>query len=219
MQPTVLFDLDGTLLDSEPDFTSILNEMLADRGMGVSSSVMRQTVSSGARAMVSLAYGIDDTHSEFEACVGNFLDRYESAIPETKACLFDGIAELLGTLEEKAFPWAIMTNKSSRFTLPLIARFPEFENAAAVICADQVPAGKPAPDGLIQACHACGCTVEQALYVGDHPRDIEAAINAGMPGIAVTWGYLPASPPIHEWHASAIMHTPEELLRYITASH
>ena len=212
MKKTVLFDLDGTLLHSEPDFTSILNDMLRDQGRTVSHSQMRQTVSNGARAMVQLASGLDESHPDFPRWLEDFLDRYDSRIPSTGATLFQGIASMLTTLEQEGYIWGIVTNKSSRFTIPLLQQFNEFSNATTTVCADQVKIAKPDPEGLILACSRCNTEVGNAIYVGDHPRDIEAAINAGMPGIAVTWGYLPASPPVKDWHASAVIHQPEDLL-------
>lgn len=212
MKRTVLFDLDGTLLDSEPDFTHILNAMLQATGRQVSATEMRLVVSSGAGAMIAFACGIDSKHPHYSSAVANFLDRYEALLPQTRATLFSGIDEMLASLRSGGYDWGIMTNKSSRFATPLLRSFPELADALTVICADQVSKGKPDPEGLIRACGECGIDPGQAVYVGDHPRDIEAARNAGMPGIAVSWGYLPSSPPITDWHADCIVTHPSQLI-------
>jgi phosphoglycolate phosphatase len=209
---TVLFDLDGTLLDSEPDFTHIMNRMLEKHGKAVSTGQMRKTVSAGARAMVCLGYGINDQHDDFAECLKRFLDEYEILIPNTTACLYPGIESMLDNLQKAGLSWGIVTNKSSRFTLPLLKQFPPLAAAKAVICADHVKIAKPDPEGLLMACVQCQSTASDCVYVGDHPRDIEAARNAGMPGIAASWGYLPETPPIEKWHANRIIHTAEDLL-------
>lgn len=214
MISTVLFDLDGTLLDSEPDFTYILNDMLSVSGRHVSESEMRKTVSSGARAMVSLAYGLPADHSEFPAHLELFLDRYEACIPETRATLFNGIDSLITSIFERGMNWGIVTNKSSRFTLPLLKQFSALGSTDIVVCADHVSEAKPHPEGLLKACQQGNCSVAQAIYIGDHPRDIEAAKNAGMRSVAVSWGYLPENPPVTQWQADAIVDNCDELVDY-----
>lgn len=201
----VLFDLDGTLLDTEPDFTFILNQMLAaEKRRPVSASHVRRTVSSGGRALVSMAFGITEEHSEFEGLLERFLDKYEEQIQVSRCSVFPGVEELLNRLDDEGVHWSIVTNKISRFTLPLLGSIPALKDCPTVVCRDQVAAGKPAPDALLRACELSGINPQRPVYVGDHPRDMEAAHKARMGSVAVAWGFLPDGEPIEHWGADYI---------------
>jgi phosphoglycolate phosphatase len=165
--------------------------------------------------MVSLAYGLSPDHESFDGYLTRFLDFYEARIPETRAGLYDGVEELLTHLEECGMNWGIVTNKSSRFTLPLLKQFPVLNTTEIVVCADHVTLPKPDPEGLIKACDLGQCQTSEAVYVGDHPRDIEAARNAGMKSVAVSWGYLPESPPLSHWQADSIAEHCDALLNIL----
>ena len=179
MLKAVFFDLDGTLLDSEPDFTYILNKMLRDSGKNpVTQEQMQKTVSSGARAMVKLAFAYEDDHPEFQQTLGDFLDCYAEQINYSKARLYNGVDKIIQQLKEQRLIWGIVTNKSSQFTYPLLNKFPILNNCPVVVCSDHVVVAKPDPEGLIMACQQIGCSSHEAVYIGDHPRDIEAGKNA-----------------------------------------
>lgn len=213
MTKTVLFDLDGTLLDTERDFTQILNNQLALYGRPpVSPLQVRNTVSSGARALVKLGHGIDESNPGFAACLEELLNRYQIRIHQTECVLFPGIANLLRALDHIGSPWGIVTNKPSRFTLPLIEKFPALQKSAVVICADQLRASKPDPEGILLACEKLGSEPGNVLYVGDHPKDVQAARAAGARSIAVRWGYIPDDQPIDAWQADVIINHPDEIL-------
>jgi phosphoglycolate phosphatase len=216
LRQAVLFDLDGTLLDTEPDFTLILNEMLLQHGQPpVAATLVRKLVSAGATAMVRHGFKVLESDSRLAELLTQFLDIYATRIPATSACLYKDIDLLLATLNERGVPWGIMTNKSRRFSVPLLARFESFATCGTLVCPDDVGKGKPDPAGLLLACQQLSVTPSNAIYVGDHPRDIEAANNAGMPGIAVSWGYLPDGDPITQWQASAVANSPRELLEFL----
>ena len=216
MTSTVLFDLDGTLLDTEMDFTPILNELLLQHGkLAVHSEFIRKHVSNGARAMICAGFGIDETHEKHPSLLQQMLSTYEERIHQSKAELFKGIASLIRSLEDKSIIWGIVTNKPGRFTHPLLKYFPELKNSAIVVCADDLENSKPDPEGILLACKQLGVSPEKVFYVGDHPKDVEAASRAGAKSIAVRWGYLPEEPAIENWHADAIVSTPQEILDFL----
>jgi phosphoglycolate phosphatase len=217
LSQAVLFDLDGTLLDTEPDFTFILNELLLHHGRpAITAELVRKLVSAGARTIVHHGFAMDETDVRLPDLLAEFLERYADQIPVTRAGLYANVDLLLATLNEQGVPWGIMTNKSRRFSVPLLARFESFATCACLVCPDDVGKGKPDPAGLLLACEQLGKDPANVIYVGDHPRDIEAANNAGMPGIAVSWGYLPENSPIAQWQAKAIVNSPLELLQFLS---
>lgn len=213
----VLFDLDGTLLDTEPDFTLILNDMLAEHGRAnVTGALVRKFVSAGAMSVVRQGFDLLDNDPLVPPLLQDFLERYTLQIPNTKAGLFTDIDLVLSTLHDLGIPWGIMTNKARRFSEPLLTRFESFATCATLVCPDDVGKGKPDPAGLLLACSQMNLPPQDVLYVGDHPRDIEAARNAGMPGVAIEWGYLPDDIHISEWGAHFIADTPQALLKHLT---
>jgi N-acetyl-D-muramate 6-phosphate phosphatase len=217
MNKAVLFDLDGTLLDTERDFTQILNNQLTSSGLPPKSHLeVRNTVSSGARALVMLGFGIDEDHPQFPVYLDELLERYLIRIPQTESVLFPGIANLLGALDKDASPWGIVTNKPSRFALPLVKKFSALQNSAVVICSDQLSNSKPDPEGILLACEKMQCDPAQVIYVGDHPKDVQAASAAGAMSIGVRWGYIPEDQPIETWNADLIINHPDDILDYLS---
>lgn len=209
----VLFDLDGTLLDTEPDFTRILNDMLAKHGREpVAGALVRKFVSAGALSVVRQGFKISESDPLGAELLKDFLERYLLLIPQTQAGLFTDIDLVLATLHENGMPWGIMTNKARRFSEALLPRFESFATCATLVCPDDVGKGKPDPAGLLRACQEIGLPPVEVVYVGDHPRDIEAAKNAGMPGVAIEWGYLPDDIHISQWGADHVVSTPRALL-------
>ncbi|MEX2367643.1 MAG: HAD family hydrolase [Pseudohongiellaceae bacterium] len=209
---TVLFDLDGTLLDTEPDFTIILNRLLASRGhKPVSAARVRQTVSSGARALVSMGFGISEQDRNFSAYLEQLLDMYDEQIQVTRCRLFPEIERLLNSISSATMQWGIVTNKPSRFTLPLLEKVPALKDCPVVICRDQVARPKPSPDSLLLACEKAATKTSEAVYVGDHPRDVEAGKRAGMRTIAAAWGYLPEGEPIERWQADHVVRAAQDM--------
>ncbi len=216
MIQAVLFDLDGTLLDTEPDFTLVLNAMLTKHGRAnVAGTLVRKFVSAGAMSVVRQGFDLKDNDPLMEELLKDFLERYLVQISQTKAALFKDIERVLTTLEDNGMPWGIMTNKARRFSEPLLTRFESFANCATLVCPDDVGKGKPDPAGLLLACSQLKLPPRDVLYVGDHPRDIEAAKNAGMPGVAIEWGYLPDDIHISKWGAHFIAKTPQALLKHL----
>lgn len=216
MLAAVIFDLDGTLLDTEADFTLLLNQLLLRHNRPtLTSATVRSMVSSGASTIVKQGFGLQDDDESLKPLLDEFLLMYEQHIPHTQASLFEDIDMLIASLHSAGTPWAIMTNKSRRFSAPLLTHFETFSTCAALVCPDDVGVAKPDPKGILSICQQLGLTPEQTVYVGDHPRDIDAAHNAGMASIAVRWGYLPPEPDIKHWGASFIADTPLLLADYL----
>ncbi|MDI4631832.1 phosphoglycolate phosphatase [Pelomonas sp. V22] len=213
----VLFDLDGTLVDSAPDLAGATNEMLLARGLpALPVDYLRPMVGAGARGMMGLAFQCTPQDPRFEALKAEFFDRYElRLLQQTQA--FAGVPELLDALEADGLAWGIVTNKSERFALPLTAGLGLAVRAAAVIGGDTTPHTKPHPAPLLEAARRAGVAPEHCIYVGDDHRDILAGRAAGMQTVAVSWGYLGQGEAIEDWGADLIAHTPAELLRWLRA--
>lgn len=220
MTSAIIFDLDGTLLDTEPDFTLLLNQLLQRHDLpGLGQAAVRSTVSSGARALVKLGFTLHDDDPLLQSLLEEFLELYAQQIPRTQSSLFEDIDMLIASLHAEGLPWGIMTNKARRFSEPLLQQFESFATCGSLVCPDDVNAGKPDPAGILRVCSELQVPAAEAIYVGDHPRDIEAARNAGMPGIAVRWGYLPEGSPIERWGADHIANSARELAAYIRTQH
>ncbi|OEY65023.1 phosphoglycolate phosphatase [Marinobacter sp. X15-166B] len=212
---TVLFDLDGTLIDTAPDFIRCLNQMRTDLGMAaLPAEQVRRSVSNGARAMVEVGFGLLPGDPDYESRHAQFLDLYEQNLAaETR--LFPGIERALEWLEAQAIPWGIVTNKPERFTTPLLAALQLSERCAAVICPDHVEHRKPHPESLLLACKQLGANPADGIYVGDHLRDIEAGRNAGMTTVAVRYGYIENPEDIDLWQADHTVETVSELVKLL----
>jgi N-acetyl-D-muramate 6-phosphate phosphatase len=197
----VLFDLDGTLLDTAPDFATVVNLLLAENGRGpLAYAEIRRTVSHGARALVRLAFGIAEDDARFESLRLRLLALYEAHLLVDTAP-FPGIPELLRVLAGRRVRWGVVTNKPSYLAEPLLARARLDPPADVLVCPDHVRRTKPDPEPLLLACERLGCAAAEAVYIGDHARDIEAGRNAGMRTIAATYGYLEPDEPVEEWQA------------------
>lgn len=207
----VFFDLDGTLIDTAPDFYTVLNATLQEAGRDlVSYNAVREQVSNGARAMIGLGFGLQPGDADFDLWLNRFLDRYEQHLA-VDTVLFPGMAEVLERLEHAAIPWGIVTNKPSRFTLPLLEGLGLQARVGPVICPDHVTRRKPDPEGLLMAARATGRDVTRCIYVGDHERDIAAGRNAGMTTIGVLFGYIDADENPADWRADFYVEHAEEL--------
>ncbi|MBV1872560.1 MAG: HAD-IA family hydrolase [Gammaproteobacteria bacterium] len=197
----VLFDLDGTLLDTAPDFILALNALRVEYELSpLPDAPIRNTVSDGARALVSLAFGLSEGEGDFDIYREKLLSNYEQHLGN-KSCLFPGMEALLKKLEKKKIPWGIVTNKPSRFTIPLLEALSLNHRCSVLVCADQVSKPKPHPEPLLKACKFIDVAPENSVYIGDHQRDIEAGHNAGMTTIAALFGYIPTTEDPSSWNA------------------
>ncbi|MBL8517883.1 MAG: phosphoglycolate phosphatase [Betaproteobacteria bacterium] len=201
----VLFDLDGTLLDTAPDMARALNAMRSRRGMPpLPVANIRTHVGSGARGMLLVGFGLKPEDADFPALRTEFLDHYEQDV-YAETVLFPGMPDLLARLDQANVSWGIVTNKASRFTLPLLDAMGLREHAACVVCGDTTPHAKPHPEPLLHACRELDVTPASALYVGDDLRDVQAARAANIRVLAAAWGYLGTGDPPEDWQADAVI--------------
>lgn len=206
----VLFDLDGTLLDSAPDMLAAANAMRARRGAGpMVLAELRPHVSKGARAMISAAFpGLDEATRE--AWVPEFLESYQAELGR-HCSAFDGIERLLSTLEGAGRPWGIVTNKPEFLAIPLLPMLGWQERCAVLVGGDTLSVRKPDPAPLLHAAQALGIEPGRIAYVGDDERDIVAARGAGMPSVVALWGYrLGTDDPI-AWQGDVLVEEPADL--------
>ena len=214
----VLFDLDGTLIDSAPDLGAAVDQMRTDRGLpSLPMSVYRPMAGAGARGMLGVAFDMTPDHPEFAAMREEFFGNYERRMTRlTRA--FDGIPEMLEAIVRRRFAWGVVTNKSMRFAGPLTRQMPLFSTAGTVVGGDSTPHAKPHPAPLLEAARQLGLAPAQCLYVGDDERDIVAGRAAGMPTVAATYGYLGSRSDVSAWGADACIEAPLALLPLLRAT-
>ncbi len=211
----VLFDLDGTLVDSAPDLAAAANTLRHAHGLGpLPYEQLRPMVGSGARGMVGVAFGVVPGDSRFEDLKARFLDNYASCLLQRTA-LFEHMQGLLAALEAAPLPWGIVTNKAARFTAPLVAGLGLAERAATIISGDTTAHAKPHPQPLLEAARRLGVAPGHCLYVGDDLRDMQAGRAAGMSVAAATWGYLGQGEAVHDWPADTWVASGHELLTWL----
>lgn len=207
----VLFDLDGTLFDTAPDFIVVLNQLREQEQLPpLPDATIRSVVSNGARALVTLGFGKDESDPAFEGLRQRLLDLYLAHLAE-KTVPFPGIESLLDRLAAEDIAWGIVTNKPEAYTVPLMQAFTRLPAPGAVICPDHVSKRKPDPEAVLLACSQIGCEPLEAVYVGDHERDIAAGRNAGMPTIACRYGYIDEGDDPANWGADHLVDSAEEI--------
>lgn len=211
----VLFDLDGTLIDSAPDLGAAVNRMRVKRGMpSLPLQRYRPMAGAGARGMLSVAFGLTPEHAQFAEFKEEFFLNYERCLTE-RTYAFDGVQVLIARLQHKGLRWGVVTNKSTRFTEPLTRAMPLFASAAVVISGDTTPHAKPHPEPLFEAARRIGVAPGRCLYVGDDERDIVAGLAAGMGTVAATYGYLGSKADTRAWGAHASIEDPLALLQLL----
>jgi 2-phosphoglycolate phosphatase len=211
----VLFDLDGTLIDSAPDLAGTGNDMRAARGLApLPYEAFRPMVGAGARGMLGVALQVTPAEVDFLALRDEFLSRYEARMTHNTH-VFEAMWPVIEALQSNAMPWAIVTNKAERFTLPLVKALGLDELAAAVVGGDTTPHSKPHPAPLLEAARRIDVAPEHCVYVGDDLRDVQAGHAAGMVTVAVGWGYLGQGDPITAWGADHVIERPAELLNLL----
>jgi phosphoglycolate phosphatase len=210
----VLFDLDGTLIDSAPDLGAAADKMRTDRGLpSLPSERYRPMAGAGARGMLGEAFGMAPDHPDFPVMREEFYTNYEACMARTQP--FDGVARLLERIVHERFAWGVVTNKPSRFTEPLTRGVALFATAGAVISGDTTPHAKPHPAPLLEAAARLGVAPGDCIYVGDDERDIQAGHAAGMRTVAALYGYLGRKQDANAWGAHAAINSPLELLQLL----
>ena len=208
----VLFDLDGTLADTTPDLAGALNRVRAEEGLpALPASATRPVTSQGVRGLLRVGFAISPEDAGYAVLSTRLLEHYASEIC-VETTLFDEIPALLDELDKRGLSWGIVTNKHSRFTIPLVSALGLSQRAACVVSGDTAARPKPAPDPLLHASRTAGVAPARAIYVGDDIRDIEAGRAAGMRTYVAAWGYLGEGGNPSEWRADAILSHPRQLL-------
>jgi phosphoglycolate phosphatase len=211
----LLFDLDGTLVDSAPDLAGAGNDMRVARGLAPHPlSHYRPMVGSGARGMVARAFGVGPDDLGYDALRDEFLQRYQDRLTQ-ESQVFPSVMPMLAALNRHAIPWGIVTNKATRYSEPLVAALSGLERAATLVCGDTTPHAKPHPAPLLEAARRMGLSPRDCAYVGDDLRDVVAGRAANMASVAVGWGYLGDAAPIEAWGADHCIQAPDELLKLL----
>jgi len=214
----VLFDLDGTLIDSAPDLGAAADQMRTKRGLpSLPLESYRPMAGAGARGMLGIAFGMTPEHPDFMAYREEFFANYENAMTE-RTVIFDGVPDMIAAIVQAGLPWGVVTNKSSRFTDPLTAAMPLFATAGAIVSGDTTPHAKPHPEPLFEAARRLGVDPARCVYVGDDERDIVAGLAARMGTVAATYGYLGQQTDVSRWNAHLHIDAPPSLLKYLRST-
>jgi phosphoglycolate phosphatase len=211
----VLFDLDGTLIDSAPDLGAAVDKMRMDRGLpSFPLEHYRHMAGAGARGMIGIAFGVTPEHADFDAMKEEFFVNYENCMTE-RTRIFEGVGDMIATLVAQGLHWGVVTNKSSRFTDPLTSAMPLFSTAGAIVSGNTTPHAKPHPEPLFEAARRLSVDPARCVYVGDDERDIVAGLAAGMGTVAATYGYLGQQTDISRWNAHLHIDSPMDLLKFL----
>lgn len=214
----VIFDLDGTLVDTADEFVPVVQTLRAEHGREpMEPARIRASVSNGARALVSLGLDMQEDAPQFERNRLRLLELY-SEVLGTIATPYPGIIALLECLQEQGIAWGISTNKPRAYTAPLLEKLNIQPPPGSVVCPDDVSNRKPHPESLYRNCHDLDCAPREAIYVGDHLRDIEAGRAAGMYTIAASYGYIEPGDDPQRWGANAQAKRSNDLLELILGS-
>ena len=211
----VLFDLDGTLIDSAPDLGAAADMLRVARGMSsLPLDAYRHMAGAGARGMLKVGFGMTPEHPDFPALREEFFDNYEARIHEN-TFQFDGVQQLVEALVARSMPWGVVTNKATRFTSLIVQRMLLFATAGAVVSGDTTPHSKPHPEPLLEAARRIQIDPAQCIYVGDDERDIVGGKAAGMLTVAAAYGYLGDGANPRDWGADFLIESPLELLKLL----
>jgi phosphoglycolate phosphatase len=213
----VLFDLDGTLLDTAPDFTTSINQLLErHQRPTLTENDIRASITHGSAGLVSQAFFCPENDANFETLRAEFLDIYFVHLAQ-KTCLFPGLANLLEALGQRNIPWGIVTNKPRRFTQAILERLDLQPAPQSVVCPDDVTHNKPHPEPVLLACKQLGVATCDSVFIGDHLRDIESGRNAGTATIAAAFGYIDTDERPQDWAADYLVDDSRQLFDLIFA--
>lgn len=214
----VLFDLDGTLVDTAPDLIACLNKAFAVYGLAaVVSESVKPFISFGAEAMINEALK-DSTKKELQPQIlATMHDLYQENIAE-HTVFFEGMAETLNVIERQGLKWGVVTNKRERFTLPLMKALNLEGRAACIVSGDTTAYGKPHPEPMLAACRQAGVNPSECVFVGDAEHDISAGKNVQMKTLAALYGYLNPEDSPETWGADALMESPQQITHWIAST-
>ncbi len=211
----VLFDLDGTLVDTAQDLAAALNRCRTLRGLEPTPVLeLRPWTSHGARGLIRHAFGLEPSDAGYAPLRAEFLDHYEQALC-VHSRLYDGVEQTLAALESRGCLWGVVTNKPARFTEPLLHALGLRERASCVVSGDTATRPKPDAAPILFALDACRIDAPGCVYVGDDLRDVQAGRAAGVRTLAAAYGYLGGDDDVHAWGADGVIDRPQELLHWI----
>ncbi len=207
----VVFDLDGTLLDTAPEFIEVVHQLRDEHQLPrLPAELIRSYVSNGSRALVTLTLGLEPGESGFEEKRLRLLDIY-GGILGSATLIYEGIESLLKELVDAGMTWGISTNKPLAYAQPLLDKIALQPPFASLVCPDHVSQPKPHPEPLLLNCQHLRCPPNQVIYVGDHMRDIDAGRAAGMTTVAAAYGYIEADQDPYQWGADAVVEHSQQL--------
>ena len=211
----VLFDLDGTLLDTAGDLGQALNQLLTTRKMApIPQQIIRPVAGYGCAGLLKIGFDMDKDHPEFSPLCNELLDEYFNYFCTTTE-FFPGMEKVLQHLEDNKLPWGIVTNKPKRFTTPLMKHLGLEQRAACIISGDTLKKSKPDPDQILHACELLAFDPATCVYIGDSKVDILASRAAGIPVLAALYGYIPPGENPLSWEADGYINHPEEILDWL----
>ncbi|MDP3743389.1 MAG: HAD-IA family hydrolase [Methylotenera sp.] len=211
----ILFDLDGTLVDTAHDLAYALNLQRERHGLdALPFDIIRPYSSHGSKGLLAIGFDLSPEDASFSAMREEYLALYDEVLTR-QPILFDGITELLARLEDRQVRWGVVTNKPRRFTQPLMQNLGLITRAACVVSGDDAVHPKPYPDTLLLACAQAEVNPKMCWYVGDAERDIQAGIAAGMQTAVALYGYLDVTDRPAEWGADAFINAPLDILKLI----
>ena len=211
----IFFDLDGTLADTAPDLVAATNQLLIARNLAPKPyEFLRPYASAGARGLLEGAFGIGTDHPDFAVLRDEFFTNYENAL-HVESKLFEDMDSLLDQMDQANLPWGIVTNKSERFTNPLVELMGLHKRSVSTVSGDTTSHAKPHPEPILHAARLANVDPNKSLYVGDDIRDVLAGKAAGMKTVAAAYGYCGCKEPPEAWGADYIVNSPLELMQII----
>jgi phosphoglycolate phosphatase len=211
----VLFDLDGTLVDTAPDLAFALNTLMEEEGLHkLAYETIRPVASNGSLGLLQLGFGISAQHEDFALLQQRFIKLYQQNIAR-QTQLFDGMEAVLASIEKAKISWGIVTNKPAFLTDPLLDLLNLTQRAGCIVSGDTTPFSKPHPAPMFYACKLLNQLPEQCLYIGDAARDIEAGKNANMQTIAALYGYIAKDDNPDDWLADTSIEDPCDILQWL----
>lgn len=212
---TLLFDLDGTLLDTAPDLGWALNQLREEHQLPpLEMDLIRPTVGYGSRSMLKLGFDVDEAHPSYSNLVARLLDLYQIRMTqETKP--FNGMLDVLAALEQQGIIWGIVTNKPSRFTYEILKAMQLETRAAVIVCGDSLPKRKPNPDQILHACTTLRQKPEECVYIGDTEIDVTASKAAGTKSLVAMYGYIAPDENPTNWEADGYINKPLDIIDWL----